>query len=64
VVKKGSTETTVWQIPVTAELPHPLFSSGGMGELRVSPSGKWLAYESRRREPEIWEMANFLVRAQ
>ena len=64
VVKKGSTETTVWQIPVAAGPPHPLFSSGGMGELRVSPNGTWLAFESRRREPEIWEMANFLVRAQ
>jgi Tol biopolymer transport system component/DNA-binding winged helix-turn-helix (wHTH) protein len=64
VVKKGSNETTVWQIPVGGGSPHPLFSSGRMGELRVSPNGKWLAFESRRREPEIWEMANFLVRAQ
>jgi dipeptidyl aminopeptidase/acylaminoacyl peptidase len=69
VVRQGTDPKTplhnqVWRVPLDDGAPEPLGITGeNVGDLRLDPSGRRLAFVSGSETSELWVMEHILPRA-
>jgi hypothetical protein len=56
---EGETQS-LWRMPLSGGQLEKLFETNAIFDVRVHPSGRWLAIGSRQINAETWVMENFL----
>jgi Tol biopolymer transport system component len=55
---------SLWRIPLSGGQPEKLFESNAIFDVRVHPSGRWVAIGSRQTGAETWVVENLVTASQ